>query len=776
MSQLDPATKYLPDLEQLPLIIAGPILRHTEADAVTVWLALKKPSAIALKIYDTEDGRGAVLGSVLLQGERKTVALGKNLHIVAVTAKAEGEKLLSPGKVYAYDVYCECDRVNLITAIKAKGKDYSLSYFPHQLPTFALPPKDLNHLNIVHGSCRKPHGGGRDTLSCLDNLIQDSAPLANKRPHQLFLTGDQIYGDDVADPMLWLTQGVNKLLFEWSEELPLQEGTILADELPPGRRTAIARIEGGMTAMLSGKSEKAKSHLFSFGEYAAAYLLAWSPVFMPDNFPLGESVLQDRKQIEVWNREIEDTDSFIKDLASVRRALANVLVYTICDDHDVSDDWYLNREWCDRVLGKPLGKRIVQNGLLAYAIFQAWGNTPQHFAPGTGGEKLLQLASKWLQSEGKDLSAKTECDRYLGIPQNDNTTGFPQVQPDEDVVILSRETEAIPWHYTVYATSHEVIVLDTRNWRGYSPDADQKLEPPMLLSPLAFRQQLEIPLENKPPHIHLTILVLPTNLVALGIIDRVQKFELSRNRVFSNDVGDSWNFHQEAFATLLLNLCQKRDPETDSEGNRVVILSGDIHYSCAVRITHWDHDSLETSVLVQLTSSAIKNSESATRLIHTKLKSLLPEKTERWLGWNQPLKLIKLPQLRWWQIKQPSNRQNLPPDWQYRIEWCKRQPAQSLPWKHPPLRTPNSNLWRRLITYIISWMWRNRWLQEGPEVVGRNNISLVKFRWSKTKAVIQETYWHPPWNNRGTVKSSYEVSLESDFQAQTEQIANINRT
>jgi hypothetical protein len=273
----------------------------------------------------------------------------------------------------------------------------------------------------------------------------------------------------------------------------------------------------------------------------------------------------------------------------------------------------------------------------------------------------------------------------------------------------------------------------------------------MLLSPYAFEQQLTKPLEAKPPQIKVTAIVLPTNLVALGIIDRIQQYELSRNRVFSTDVGDSWNFHEEAFATLLLNLCQQRD--------RVIILSGDIHYSCAVRLVHWDLNSQQTSIIVQLTSSAIKNSELSTRLIHTKLKSLLPEKTERWLGWDKSLKLLKLDRPRWWQKQSPQDF-NSKPDWQYRTEWCKRQPAESLPWKQP---TPieRKNIWRKLIDFI-TLLWRNRWLQEGSEVVGRNNLSLVKFRWVD-KTVIQETYWHPPWSDRGTVKSSYEVSLEDSL-------------
>lgn len=748
MAKIIPAIQLLPKLEQLPLIITGPILCHVQTNAVTVWLALKQPDTVTLKVFTTEAGSGSILANPILQSKQETIALGKNLHVLAITALPIADALLTPGQVYAYDLYFQSAELNLDQAINSGQENWRISYFAHKLPTFSLPPQDLNYLRIVHGSCRKPHGGGRDTLSCLDNLIQDAASAANQRPHQLFMTGDQIYGDDVADSMLWLCQGISQLLLGWSEELPLEYGSILSEELPPGQRTEIARIEAGMTAMLHGKEDKAKSHLFSFGEYAAAYLIAWSPVLIPKNIPDVVSIGLSRKQAKVWQSEIKATTSFFQGLDKVRRALANISVYSICDDHDVSDDWYLNQEWCDRVLGKPLGKRTVQNALLSYAIFQAWGNTPYHFTSGTSGAKLLQLASQWLESQGQDLQAKAECDRYLGIPSNNPRTKLPQYQSDQDVLILARESEAIPWHYTVMGASHEVIVLDTRTWRGY-PTAESKLEPPMLLSPFAFKQQLQQPLSNKPKHIQATVVVLPTNLVALGIIDRIQQFELSQDRVFSNDVGDSWNFHETAFITLLLNLCQKRD--------RVIILSGDIHYSCAVRIVHQNHHTQETSIIVQLTSSAIKNSELATRVIHTKLKSLFPEPTQHWLGWNKPLKQIKLPKQKWWS-KQPQ--QSSKPDWQYRIEWIKRQPTQSLSWRSRSETKSSANLGQRIWNSIVRLFWRNPWLQEGTEVVGRNNLSLVRFNWSGTKKVIQDTYWHPPWQKTATVKSSYEVLLE----------------
>ena len=739
----------MPELVQLPLVIAGPILRHVQTDEVTVWLALKQPETVVLRVLETS-ANGSRLGRTILANRHRTVALGQNLHVLAITAMPISSEVLVPGKIYAYDLYFKLADANLVEAIADEQNKPKVSYFQHQLPTFTLPPQDLNCLRIVHGSCRKPHGGGRDTLSCLDNLIRDSATDPNQRPQQLFLTGDQIYGDDVADPMLWLCQGVSQLLLGWSEKLPLKQGHILSEELPPGRRTEIARIEAGMTAMLQDKEEKAKSHLFSFGEYMAAYLLAWSPVLAPEMIPDSKTLGLSSSAAKVWQTEITETESFFRDLNTVRRGMANVPVYTICDDHDVSDDWYLNREWCDRVLGKPLGKRTVQNGLLAYALFQAWGNTPQHFRSGTSGDKLIQAATKWLSSQGQDLRAKQECDRYLGIPKNDPASKLPRYRLDEDVLVLAREPEAIPWHYTVIAASHEVILLDTRTWRGYPTGEENKINPPMLLSPFAFEQQLEQPLDNKPDRVEATFIVLPTNLVALGIIDRIQQYELSRDRVFSTDVGDSWNFHETAFVTLLLNLCQQRQ--------RVIVLSGDIHYSCAVRLVHWNRHTQQTSVIVQLTSSAIKNSELATRVIHTKLKSLLPESGDRWLGWNHSLEQTKISTPKWW--RKQSHKLQADADWQYRTEWIKRQPAHDLPWREPvnPDCVP-INLKQRIVHFFANLFWRNRWLQEGTEVVGRNNLSLVKLDWATTKTVIQETYWHPPWREGATVKSSYEVPL-----------------
>lgn len=735
------------------MILAGPILRRTEAERVTVWLALKTACLVELEIYATEDN-GKTLTRVVATGQNNTIELGKHLHLVTVTAAAIAENSLQPERLYAYNLRFGDRQIDLLAAADTKNFTSELSYFDHRLPTFCLPASNIANLRLVHGSCRKPHGGGTDSLSLIDDLIRETADLPQERPQQLFLTGDQIYADDVADPFLWAVQSITSSLLGWEENLPLQEGEIPASQISPGKRSELSRIEGGLTAMLDNKPKKAKSHLFGLGEYLAAYLLSWSPVIKL-NFPPGNVLFDRQESAKAWDKEAYSLQSFIANTHRVRRALANIATYTICDDHDISDDWYLNREWCGRVLSKPLGRRTILNALLAYALCQDWGNHPQQYASGTSGEKLLQAAVRHSSLAASDPAAIAELERYLAIPKLDPDTGLPQLQPDGDVWILQRDRQALNWHYSLQHSQHEIIVIDTRTWRGYPQEASG-IQPPMLLSPTAFRQQLEIPLTVKERSDKVTIVVLPTNLVTLSIIDRMQELDLKRGKVFGNDVGDSWNFNQSALARLLYSLCQKRD--------RVVILSGDIHYSCAVRISHWFGRTNQASVLVQLTSSAIKNAEWKTQIIHTKLKQLLPEPTENWLVWQKPLKFVKIT---WWRRlclgKPPRSPQT--PDWQYRTEWIARSRTERLPWKLRSPKRDEKSFWQRILDFIAFLLWRNPWFQGGKEVVGHNNLSVVRLQVGKDgkpQAVIQETYWHLPWDTNTCVKSSYVVSLNSN--------------
>jgi hypothetical protein len=860
-------------IKDLPLLLAGPILRHTESNAVTVWVALKEPRTITLKVYATQ-ANGSILKTLQLEGSRSTVPFGQHLHIVAVTAKPPGEWgservgelhpitpfCLEPGQIYAYDLSFGSEEQNLVQALTGGHFPHvTVSYFEHQLPTFALPPEDLNNLRLAHGSCRKLHGGGADALPLLDEFIEHYAHEPNSRLHQVFLTGDQIYGDDVADPLLEVATEVGDTLLGWEEHLPLsQTSTISCDykkpcELKPGERTDVAQEYGGFTAMLLNTPEEAKSHLFSLGEYFATYLLVWSPILWPDSLASGKDRFKNPKRVKQWDAEARHLKDCINQLWKVRRAMANVPIYMICDDHDISDDWYLNRAWCIRVLSQPLGRRVVQNGLLAYAVFQAWGNTPEQFEEGKPGGKLLSAATGWSASHGMDESAAEEIAKCLGMPPLEPRTNLPKFRLDEDVLILDREypdgSLPLEWHYTVRSHKHEVIVLDTRTWRGYPQDEGEKGEfpppksqpqnltstcaeamsrgaykPPMLLCPQGFKKQIQKPLEltdqliqSGESNIEVTFVVLPTNLVSLRVIDSVQRWELEKGNVFNSDVGDAWNLNEVALSRLLTELFQRR--------RVVVVLTGDIHYAATVRLSYWfnphqkgtkdwglgtedkkqlSKDTLLSSlyptpigsnaqVLVQLTASAFKNGELKTYLIHTKAKSLIPELPQDWAGWHNPPQLVELqitpekvrrmdvavppngPVLRqiqgmqgnWslaWEII-PKNPQSLP-DWQCHLEWIKRQKAKLAPWigkQSSSVASNNYAVRRFALGKLVSKLWRNQWIQEGDEVVGRNNFGVVSLQWSQhqeeAKAVIQDNYWRPPWEPTRVVYSRYFVPL-----------------
>nr|WP_322657007.1 PhoD-like phosphatase [Dendronalium sp. ChiSLP03b] len=759
-------------LQDMPLILAGPILQHIDPESVTVWVALKVPSQVELKVYDTTND-GTVLGHSLLEGRRSTVALGKSLHVVAVTTQSTGRQCLESDRIYAYDLqFTEQTSQTQQTLQQALQSNHfptvNISYFAHQKPTFVLPPSLVEDLRIVHGSCRKPHGHGFDALPVLDCLIEDTANQPRKRPHQLFLTGDQIYGDDVAEPLLWVSTMLGDALLGWEERLPVtqRQPTDVPDytpkQLPPGHRADVATYQAGFTAGLHNKADKVASHLLSLGEYYASYLLVWSPVCWPVTFPRGKERMDTRKASRRWDRQVRDMQQFIHTLWKVRRAIANIPMYSIFDDHDVSDDWNLNQAWCLRVLGKPLGQRTVQNALLAYAVFQGWGNTPKQFAAGQSGEKLLAAAQDWSASQGTDTTAEHAIARYVGMPTINPHTKLPEFIQDGPVFVLKRHPEALTWHYTVRSHCHEVIVLDTRTWRGYP--ADQKTTaPPMLLSPQAFERQLSLPLQQI-SEIPATFLIAPTNLFGLKVIDWIHHWELRRDKVFATDVGDAWNIHSEALAQFLITLFEQRQ--------QVIVLSGDIHYSSVIRLSYADASSnfQAKSVLVQLTASALKNEEPITRILHTRLKDwLLPEKVRRWIGWSHPPNMVEKTARHSHDISakhlvavhsQPPTK----PDWNCALEWIPRQKTYvsyfgaNLPWLRTPRQKAKNDKWRWLQRLMF---WKSPWFQDGREVVGFNNLALVQFELTPSNSykVIQDLYWFSSWYPTQIVYSRYESEL-----------------
>ncbi len=588
----------------LPLILAGPILRRVDAESVTVWVALREPRRVTLRVYPWDAATGR--GTARLAGSRQSVRLSDGLHIVAVTARAaDASGAVEADRLYCYNLFFQDayrqgvardgDAPSLLSpGVLVRDPETAseverLVYPGMLLPSFASSATTLQRVRIFHGSCRKPHGVGRDALATVDLVLAKSASDLRTRPQQLYLTGDQIYADDVATPLLPVLMDAAQTLVG-AEQLPGVPPDMHV--MAPGQRTTVVRDVANFT------TSTPENHLLTRGEYLAMYLFTWSDVLWPPELPSMEEMWQaypltwpadadERQRVEDrWQLEMRELADFRETLPRVRRALANVPTYMVCDDHDVTDDWYLDGAWCARVLGSPLGRRILRNALYAYALCQAWGNDPEQFA-GPNGRSFLDVVDRWRgdADNGEDDADAALLTEHLGIPEEFAGGGT-----------LPRTERALRWHYTVETPAYRMHVLDARTRRVYDhPDAA-----PGLLSEEAMAEQIGDPL---PGDTRLTLLVAQTPVLGVDIVEKIQMLSLDH---YAYD-RESWSLNRRTYQALMRRLARF---------GRVVILSGDVHYGFGSTMECWEQAADGTSgqgtaqrsaMIVNFTSSACKN-------------------------------------------------------------------------------------------------------------------------------------------------------------------------
>ena len=145
----------------------------------------------------------------------------------------------------------------------------------------------------------------------------------------------------------------------------------------------------------------------------------------------------------------------------MQRALANVPTYMIFDDHDVTDDFFLNPMWRDRVLTSRLGQAVMRNAMLAYALFQDWGNDPVAYETDPKAE-LLSLVPR-LFPEGQDKGPDPTVADRAAILFGHHLRNDPT--PDGRYASV---TPPLLWHFSVDGPKHRVVVLDNRTRRSYA--------------------------------------------------------------------------------------------------------------------------------------------------------------------------------------------------------------------------------------------------------------------------------------------------------------------
>ncbi|MDF2642564.1 MAG: hypothetical protein K0R45_1837 [Pseudomonas sp.] len=554
----------------LPSILAGPLLRRQESGRVVLWLVGSRKLDLTFRLR--AEGESA-FSDYRLDGQQcQTVAVGREAFIHLIDVRLDHE--LPDDTLIEYDLLIDGEAGGIA------------QWAPHLLYSGAEYPNFVVRSRIdqlLHGSCRKPHHSSDEGLLCVDRLLADH-PQPLDRPALLMMSGDQIYADDVAGPMLRAIHALIERLGLFGEIL---EGAIVddsealyrhpasyyqrADLLPAlkSNETLRDRFFGG-TSKPVFTSSTADNHLVTLAEVIAMYLLVWSPTpwtlisVTPPHFEAGEK--------ERWDKELIQVDRFKEGLSGVARAMAHLPCMMIFDDHDITDDWNLSANWEDTAYNHPFSKRIIGNALIAYLLCQGWGNNPDVFTD------VLQQTFK-LSDEA------TRSDQRWSAPAQD--------------ALIARLLGFQQWHY-VLPSEPALVVLDTRTrrWRSES----NFNHPSGLLDWEALSELQHELLDHKS-----AIIVSAAPVFGVKLIEAIQ-------RVFSwcgfplLVDAENWMAHRGAAHVILNIFRHSRTP-----GN-YVILSGDVHYSFVYEILIRHRSGGPR--LWQITSSGIKN-EFPRRLLDT---------------------------------------------------------------------------------------------------------------------------------------------------------------
>jgi hypothetical protein len=549
-----------PSTDSLPPVLAGPMLRRLEPGRLVLWLVASRPLSLTLRLQPAGDD--AARDYPLDRQQCQVIEVGRCAFIHLIDVKLE--QVLPCDVNIAYDLLID-DGTGIA--------DWAphLLYAERALPDFVLRSR-IDQL--LHGSCRKPHHRAKEGLHCADRLLAAN-PTPEQRPALLMMSGDQVYADDVAGPVLRAIHALIDRLGLFDERL---DGAVVSDsaalydhpasyynraDLLPALKsndTLRERFFGGARKPIF-TSSSADNHLVTLAEVMAMYLLVWSPV--PWTLIEPQPPQLEEEELKRYQQEQVCIDAFVQGLGSVARVFAHLPCLMIFDDHDITDDWNLSAKWEETAYGHPFSKRIIGNALLAYLLCQGWGNNPDAFP-----QLLEQSADVTAQAAGND--------------------GYLPSQPLDK--LIDQLLKFQQWHY-VLPTTPAMVVLDTRTRRWRS---EVNLHQPSgLLDWEALSELQQELLDHRS-----AIIVSPAPVFGVKLIEAVQKVFSWCGFPLLVDA-ENWMAHRGAAQVILNIFRHSRTP------GHYVILSGDVHYSFVYEVLI-RHRSGNPHIW-QVTSSGLKN-------------------------------------------------------------------------------------------------------------------------------------------------------------------------
>ncbi len=588
----------------LPLVLAGPIVRLAYDKVVWFWVATsKKVVGIEPEFFSFDssssrkkDGEKLLLGP---HHERRVGAhfygnadfehasLGKNLFVSMRAARPPEKKSFPTDTIIGYNLELTFEENNGST-FKKKITDLvsGISYSNYKVPTFTIAASPGV---IAQCSCRRPGADGEDASTALDFYISIMQFIPKRRPASLFLTGDQIYADDVARSLFEATRKLSVDLMGYDEYMPRSPDSSgkIKFEQPAGNivfhtggnpnfprtnmwrhklRFGTRRTNGQDTGFTTQDGE---GHLLTFGEFAAMYILVWNPE-LAKKYGVEKNLRNKDSQGD------KNLRGFIKGIAAMRRVLANVPTYMTFDDHEVTDDWNISKKWLKNT-DNLYARRIIANGLAAYWAFQGWGNTPDYQDPPNPRLAVLGIIESHLR---KQLKSNGKLYRF-----NDRDYGKPMLAYHE-------------WSYLA-PSEPPVVVTDLRTERHHDRYK------PSHLTRAAF-DKLVFPKKGRP----LVIVVASPLLNWKPMLTLRAADMLINGKRVDVEYGDLWDDVEGGRAQFIDWIVREAKPRS------LVSLSGDVHYSHITKGTAVGTMGISGSEkwrlpLVQITCSPTKNQAAA---------------------------------------------------------------------------------------------------------------------------------------------------------------------
>ncbi|WP_186578625.1 metallophosphoesterase family protein [Aquibacillus kalidii] len=590
---------------QLPTILSGPIIRRTDPSTVNIWIATSVDLKVKAKIYRINHRNGYRYSLLRTKTINETIQLGKRLfiHLIKVSPK---HRQFPTDQLLGYNLFFT-DVSNTTTTLNSyhlldQQNPHNLVYGDLKLPSFYINTKGKN--NLLYGSCRKAYSQGYDALAGADLQVEENYNQVAERPSTLFLMGDQIYADDIPDPLISFIIDLGKALIGEEENLIELDDRLSTEPF----FTSIDKIHGRgfiMKYFAEFTSSNADNHLIRLGEYAAMYLLSFGTqiwelakeygvfdafdnvlenyYFMYPNLPHSETEYQ--KELEQhqtrYREQVELVYRFQENLYHVQRVLANTPTYMIFDDHDITDDWNITLNWVENVWNAPLGRHVISNGLAAYWAFQGWGNDPDQFSG----------------------AFKKQFQRYLSIFNTHSSSYHDWVE-----LLWGFHN----WHFTT-PTIPRALFIDTRTMRAFDQqpiptkigtNIEENISSPQLVSEDGWRL-LDLTLrssnwsEGEP-----LILVSPTPLYGIGLIESTLNDYVYPLRTLGLPVQtmvdfEAWKYNSEGFTQFLQQIAAWNP-------SNCYLLSGDVHYAFAAQSNVTFENGQRISIH-QFTSSPMNN-------------------------------------------------------------------------------------------------------------------------------------------------------------------------